>query len=748
MRRCYIVAETTIDLTQIRFHDSDKPLFDGEELELSNKNFIFARNGSGKSTLSDAIRSQKSEKFDVQIFKGFETLVGENENLDAFSLAVDAGEKEEEIRKISKQLQAKQSEYTLSNDRITDPEDGNENLYSKLKASEDSYNKQKQKLDEFYTDSARIIGGMPPNLQLVTNSRNYNKNNFKGEIDQANLLQEVEIDRLKQVLKSEPRNISKKNFEAIDFNKYLSDVNDIIVSKVEERIKIKRLDNQEKINFAQTGLHLHKKGQICAFCGNKITDDIFNELESYFSANEVKDLQARIQSEKDKIKNVQERLKGLQISTEGFYPDFLDRAVEEQKKLLELKEEQNKFLDTLCTELENKEKNLFNKSDRIDTEVPEGLDFDNLNLLIDKNNQFSKNLKEEQNNARDKLRYHKIKILLDKFNYQVESNQLQNLLKVQAERQEDFDREKEHLNNLQEEINQLTSDIKKLKPKSEELAIRRINDKLRRRVQWELDFYENEGSGYYIIKQGDRPRGVKELSTGEKNILAFLYFIEKLEEVRENQVKKPKLIVFDDPMSSNDTTMQYLITWELQRLYQGKDKNKYDINNDIMVILTHNVHFYLNVQPHGNFKDDQGRTKYDKNNFYRIDNHKFVKITSEKEDFKTSYEALWVELKDLYNCGHKNSMLNTMRRIIETYMKFNSLKQETFCKDNEDYLKLFNVNSHSIDDLSAESYSETKEQMRDLFRQIFEDNGGINHFNSYWDQNQLENISENVQAHV
>ncbi|WP_057490146.1 AAA family ATPase [Streptococcus orisasini] len=725
------MTETTIDLTQIQFSDSDKPLFDGKKLELRNKNFIFARNGSGKSTLSDAIKFQKSDDFDVQVFKGFETLVGENENLDAFSLAVDAGEKEEEIRKINKQLEAKRSEYTLSNGRITDSEDENENLYSKLKASEDSYNKQKKKLDKFYTDSARSIGDIS-NPQLVTSSRNYRSNNFKNEISRANLLQDTEINQLKQVLKSEPKRINRINFQDIDFDKYLIAVNEIISSKVEERIKIARLDNQEKINFAKTGLYIHEKEQICAFCGNKITDEVFNELESYFSADEVKALQDRIKSGKDKIKSLQEQLNGLQISTEGFYPNFLDRAVEEQKKILELKEEQNKFLDTLYTELENKEKNLFNESDLIDTEVPEGLDFNNLNLLIDENNRFSENLEKEQKIARDKLRYHEIKILLDKFNYQVESNQLQNLSKVQAERQEDFDREKEHLNNLQKEINQLTIDIEKLKPKAEKQAIDRINKKLKSRVQWELDFYENEDSGYYRIMQGDRYRSVKKLSTGEKNIIAFLYFIEKLEEVRDSQANKPKLIVFDDPMSSNDTTMQYLITWELQRLYQGKDKNKYDINKDIMVILTHNVHFYLNVQPHGNFKDDKGRTKYDKNNFYRIDNHKFIKIISEKEDFKTSYEALWVELKDLYDCGHKNSMLNTMRRIIETYMKFNSLKQDKFYKGNEQYLKLFNVNSHSIDDLSAESYSETKEEMRGLFYQIFKENECEEHFNNYW----------------
>lgn len=152
-----------------------------------------------------------------------------------------------------------------------------------------------------------------------------------------------------------------------------------------------------------------------------------------------------------------------------------------------------------------------------------------------------------------------------------------------------------------------------------------------------------------------------------------------------------------------------------------------------MVILTHNVHFYLNVQPRGNFKDERGRTKYDKNHFYRIENGEFIHITSEKEDFKTSYEALWFELKGLYESDLKNSMLNTMRRIIETYIKFNSLNQDKFYHDNSQYLKLFNVNSHSIDDLSAETYKETKEEMRELFFQIFDENGCSEHFRHYWD---------------
>ena len=77
-------------------------------------------------------------------------------------------------------------------------------------------------------------------------------------------------------------------------------------------------------------------------------------------------------------------------------------------------------------------------------------------------------------------------------------------------------------------------------------------------------------------------------------------------------------------------------------------------------------------------------------------------------------------------------MLNSMRRIIETYIKFNQLNQDKFYRNNEQYLKLFNVNSHSIDDLSAEAFTENVEEMKSLFSQIFADNGCSEHFEKYW----------------
>ena len=105
---------------------------------------------------------------------------------------------------------------------------------------------------------------------------------------------------------------------------------------------------------------------------------------------------------------------------------------------------------------------------------------------------------------------------------------------------------------------------------------------------------------------------------------------------------------------------------------------------------------------------------------------------SEKEDLNTHYDVLWIELKSLYENDLINSMLNSMRRIIETYTKFNKINPQKFYKDKEEHQKLFNVNSHSIDDLSAELVGQTKEDLLNLFLQLFIDNDAKTHFDSYW----------------
>ncbi len=60
-------------------------------------------------------------------------------------------------------------------------------------------------------------------------------------------------------------------------------------------------------------------------------------------------------------------------------------------------------------------------------------------------------------------------------------------------------------------------------------------------VSFELIPIESEdGQGYYEVKSliDSSVRDIRQLSTGEKNIIAFLYFVEKLNEVIPDAEKR------------------------------------------------------------------------------------------------------------------------------------------------------------------------------------------------------------------
>lgn len=203
----------------------------------------------------------------------------------------------------------------------------------------------------------------------------------------------------------------------------------------------------------------------------------------------------------------------------------------------------------------------------------------------------------------------------------------------------------------------------------------------------------------------------------------FLYFLEKLDEVKETPVNKPRIIVFDDPMNSNDDGMQYLIIEELQTLMKKL------LETDHFILLTHNKHFYINVRYNH---------KYNKDKFIRFHSNgtktQIITLVKDEDDFKTSYESLWIELKLLYeyDVTSADMLLNPIRRIIETFTKFNALDKTNFCNEVSGAKKLFDVNSHSIDDIEAELNGKTKQEVIQMFYDCFAKNDYGNHFLKYW----------------
>jgi hypothetical protein len=158
-------------------------------------------------------------------------------------------------------------------------------------------------------------------------------------------------------------------------------------------------------------------------------------------------------------------------------------------------------------------------------------------------------------------------------------------------------------------------------------------------------------------------------------------------------------------MASNDDTMQYLMIVEIQKFYRKLQ------DNDFFILLTHNCHFYLNARKQiKKFYENYG-------NFHLSSDGKLTNIRvieNGNDDFKTNYEMLWKELLFLYKQNKPDLMLNSCRRICETYIKFNC--KNDFYSNNVEAKKLFDVNTHGIDDIESEQNGKTKDEIKNILK--------------------------------
>ena len=713
---------------------SNEELFYEDEINFDkNLNFVFGKNGTGKSTLTKLLKEQGKVNYDVRVFQGFENMIGENNRLNAVILGEENNEIAQEIENMKKDIKKKEEEIDKIDSEIKEPKDNSENLWKKVEEIKRIAEQKDTQIQNFYSKSASEIKNMTnPQISRTT----YNKSDFILEKKNAKLLSEIEIQNLKQIIKTEVKIAQKIEFPNINLKDELKRVNLILEKKVEEKVRITRLENnEEKRDFARKGLHLHKIGEICSFCGNIIKKEEYEELEKYFLADDVKEFQREIEIAKNNYQQIVERIENIKFDKNNFYPNNIEKLIQIIEKYEEIKREIVKILKEFLENLEKKD--IFKENEK--------LTLDNISLNFNKiseeydglvKNNNSSNLSEEKEKAKTDLRYHFIKLALDEFDEKTKLHELSLLKEKKEEYKTEIEKKENEIKKINDEIKKIKLEIIQLeaKTKNEKKLVENINKKIKYYTSFELVHKEDtEGEGFYSVKclRTNEDRDITQISTGEKNIIALLYFIEKLNEINEVRARN-KLIIFDDPMNSNDDTMQYLIIEELQKLMRELLKNNKD---DKFILMTHNVHFYINVK----YDFDRRKNDYEKNNnFIRLISDtkktKIKYIKNKDEDFKTNYESLWHETKILSTLSSCDPaiLLNPIRRIVETYTKFNGVDKKVFLSKIEGAKKFFDVNSHSIDDLEADLNGKSKENIIEIFKECFEKNNSIEHLKKFW----------------
>lgn len=702
---------------------SDVGVFrDDEVSDFKHQNFIYGKNGTGKSTITRLIQEQASDENEVVVFQGFHSVVSRidngNEKLNTISLGIENVELQPSIDNMK---------VTISELEKQVDKESEISIYSQYKKSEESYQKAQKNLDTFYTS---VAGKLKNNYQNILNDPSYNRIKLKQDALSGKELSSEEIKQINIVVKQQQLHPVKANFPPVlDTNKYLQSISEITSESVTESVALNFLDDGQR-NWVREGLDMHHSEGICLFCGSTVSDERMKILNSYFN-DAVKKLEVRIKKGGEIIQKQIDVYRNISLlDNRDFYPNFEGDITVINLSIERAKHKTIGFLTELQNLLNKKNNNLFEEQ-KLEKEhffewshLEDDWRLINTKLakVIAANNKYGNNLNNQIVEAKKSLKFHLVAKELN-------NEEHAQLRKIESEEKYKFDTYDMKLNDIYIDLEKKQKELSKLlsQTKDETLAASLINEKLRKLGNQSIRLVVDDyfGKGNYVIEnmEGDR-RDVFNLSSGELNLIGFLYFMIQITNESQNDLT-PRIFVFDDPMTSNDDTSQYLIMSELKQLMMNMRVQ------DQLFILTHNIHFYINVR-YGwwekKLKNNRKTLHFRKTGVYTD----IIPILTKDKDLKTGYDGLWEELKWLYNKKKPGYMLNPIRRILETFLKFEGITATDFYSDDEEARKYFDVNSHSLDELEADLNGKEEDAIIRQLRDIFERKGFLRHFISHW----------------
>ncbi|APC11833.1 MULTISPECIES: AAA family ATPase [Providencia] len=246
----------------------------------------------------------------------------------------------------------------------------------------------------------------------------------------------------------------------------------------------------------------------------------------------------------------------------------------------------------------------------------------------------------------------------------------------------------------------------------------------------------NTFDNHYSIQ---RPNGelVKDtLSEGEVTFITFLYFYQLAKgALSEELVSENRVLVIDDPISSLDSNILYIVSSLVKKIiYEIKKSPTSNIKQ--LILLTHNVYFHKEASFQNGRSNGCMHTHFwilkKSNSVTSINYH------AQKNPIESSYELLWREIKDKENCS-EITIQNTMRRILENYFKilgkfsdediiskFSNPEQQQICNS---LLYWINDGSHCIpDDLYIQRQGDSIDIYLSVFKDIFKLTGHESHY--------------------
>ncbi len=718
---------------------------------LNSINFIYGANGSGKTTTSSFLKNLAENRDENRIEDKFANSKIEWHNGESLKIEVYNKQfKEEQFRNSQvkgiftlgkktnenlENIKSKKESINKENEKKTK----NEKSLQKLK-------KEREEKEKNFTDSCWEKLYKKKEEDFKETLKGFKrKENFKEKIleefknNEHNESEIVKLEKLKENIRIV---FSKNQTELVPLEYNLTDFDSVenhsiweqkIVGSDDVAIAdlIKKLSNEDWV--AQGREYLSKDGNACPFCQKEtITEEFKKQLELYFDTSYQESTETIKKMKEDYTNKTDEVL------------ERLDEIVETEQKNQQTKlntEIFKRIVETLRSKINGNWQKMHDKSKEMSrsfklestkNEIKEIRDLiDTANQQITNHNETIKDTKNQKKICVEqtwKFLVNEFKSDIQKYNkkYCGLEKGINNLKKEISENQEKIER-------LENEIRELEKNMVSIKP-----IVNEINTLLKGYGFTNFGLACTEDEKSYRIQREDGQLVGETLSEGEVTFITFLYYYHLTKgSLKENDISKNKVLVIDDPISSLDSNILFIVSVLVKDLMKETMEEKTNIKQ--VIILTHNTYFYKEITLEYDLKRYQGKYSFwiikKDSNISKIE--KF-----EENPIKNSYELLWQEVRRAKENNNISwvSLQNVMRRIIEYYFRIlggfehNDSLSEYFENIEEkqvfnSFISWFNDGSHGIsDDLFVQSQDTSIETYLKVFENIFKETGHEAHY--------------------